>query len=234
MTTSLAFGSNFDSASELAITYFSGITSGGACIADPSVTISTANPGTMTINTIYTPTDAGTGVVGTDPCGYLVYYSWSGTTAFVTFDAYSGFVQPVVSLGDCLKLTTTANGNVAIQKKVPKGYKHSDLVTLGVGSTSTADYSCYHFFIKTFETTSNVLSVTGSDSITDLTMTYYKGKKAKKGKKVVCKAPTSFTVSNGAITSGKVYKPTKTTCGYYVIYKWTGVDGGITFLINSN
>jgi len=66
-----------------------------------------------------------------------------------------------------------------------------------------------------------------SDLTSDLTMDYYKGS-LKSGK---CIAPTVFTTSTGVITSGKVYKTSKTECGYYVIYTWTGTHGGITFTI---
>jgi len=58
-------------------------------------------------------------------------------------------------------------------------------------------------------------------------MPYYKGT-LKSGK---CIAPSAFITSTGIISTGKVYKTSKTVCGYYVIYTWGGTHGAITFTI---
>jgi len=77
-----------------------------------------------------------------DPCGYMVYYLWTGVITDVIFDVYTGYEPPapaVTSLGDCLTMASSAGGNVKKVAKAAKGYKHSNIVTL-LAAPLTATY----------------------------------------------------------------------------------------------
>jgi len=197
--------------------------SDGTCVADPTKTFGSGTSISLTVGAEYTPSFDGSGGASS-PCGYLVYYAWSGTNGEVSFNVYEGKPPTVVSLGDCLKIVSSANGSFK-KEKAAKGYKYKSLITFGEASPATV-YSCYHFFVATFESTVNP-PTSDLDTTSDLMISYYDGSLVKKK----CKAPTVLTTPTGSIVSGKVYKTSKKLCGYYVVYTWTGTNGGATLTI---
>jgi len=209
--------SSSDTVGELTTRWFAGTTSGGLCIPDTTKTYTSSSPGSLTVGTKYTPGGSG------DPCGYYVYYTWAGTHGNVQFNVYTGLPT---SVGDCLTIVTSPFGTVAKIAKPAKGYKVADTVTLAP-STATTAYSCSHFFTAPFETIVGLPS-SALDNPSELKANYYLGTLS--GKK--CSAPTLTTgTPAGMIMPGVAYKTSKTACGYYVIYTWTGAHGALAFQI---
>jgi len=96
-------------------------------------------------------------------------------------------------------------------------------------ATAEFQYSCYHFYTKSFSTTVGTPKSL-SDSTSDFDLVYYPGTLKKKK----CHAPTTFTSGEETLVSGTVYKTSKKLCGYYAEYTWTGTNGAISFEVYSN